>query len=193
MTALAADTGFVDILIAEDDEIMRRSLRYLFEGEGYRCTEAEDGRAAVESALRAPPRCAILDLMMPLLDGFAVARALRSDVRTRGVHIHCLTGRSDASARAEAADAGIEAFMTKPLDPSHLLQLVHKQLRCPQVLQAWGLSLTDAREQLDRWERAGYDGLEATCEDGVNFTVRCTAAPRVENPNKVGALADRRR
>ncbi|HBI44990.1 MAG TPA: hypothetical protein DDY78_19360 [Planctomycetales bacterium] len=167
---------YVDILIAEDDELMRRSLRRIFEGEGYRCAEAEDGRAAVELALRAPPRCAILDLTMPVLDGFGVARALRLNVRTRGVHINCLTGRSDASSRAEATGAGIETFLTKPFDPSQLLQIVHKQLKRPQVLQASGLSLPDAREQLDRWEYAGHAGLEAVCEDGGYFTVRCTAA-----------------
>ena len=177
MTVQTAKPGFVDILIAEDDELMRRSLRRFFEEEGYRCSEAEDGGGGIRSARCAPPRCAILDLTMPVLDGFEVARALRSDVRTRGVHIHCLTGRSDALARAEAVDAGIETFLTKPLDPSQLLKLVHHQLTRPRVLQASGLSLTEAREQLDFWERSGCRGLEATCENGVNFTVRCTPPP----------------
>lgn len=83
MTAQAAEAGSVDILIAEDDALTRQSLRLLFEKAGYRCSEAEDGGRAVELARRRPPRCAILDLSMPVLDGFAVARALRW-TRARG-------------------------------------------------------------------------------------------------------------
>ena len=187
MMVQTAEPEFVDVLIAEDDELMRRSLRRIFEGEGYRCSEAADGRAAVESALRAPPRCAILDLTMPLLDGFGVARALRLNVRTRGVHINCLTGRTDALSCAEATRAGFENFLTKPLEPSKLLQIVHKQLKRARMLQVSGLSLTDAREQLDQWEHAGYAGLEVVSEDGGNFTVRCAVAPRFVDRNMFDA------
>ncbi len=88
--------------------------------------------------------------------------------------MNCLTGRIDRLSCAEATRAGFENFLTKPFEPSNLLQIVHKQLKRPRMLQASGLTLTDAREQLDRWEHAGYAGLEAVCEDGRNFTVRCT-------------------
>ena len=176
MLVQKAEPEFVDILIAEDDELMRHSLRRILEGEGYRCSEASDGRAAVESALRVPPRCAILDLTMPVLDGFGVARALRLNVRTRGIRLNCLTGRTDTLSCAEATRAGIENFLAKPLEPTKLLQIVHEQLDHPRTLQASGLSLTAAREQLDLWEHAGYANLEAVCEDGRNFTVRCVVA-----------------
>ncbi len=114
---------------------------------------------------------------MPVLDGFAVARALRLDPRTRGVHIHCLTGRSDAGAREEASQAGIETYLTKPLEVSHLLQIVHNQLKLPDRLQASGLSLAAAREQLDCWESCGYGGLEVAYQEGQGFTVRCVRLP----------------
>jgi len=86
----------VDVLIAEDDELLRLSLRLLLEQEGYTCAEAATGREALEAAHRHRPRCVLLDLGMPELDGLAVTRLLRSDPRTRAAHIHCLTGEADA-------------------------------------------------------------------------------------------------
>jgi CheY-like chemotaxis protein len=172
-----AEAGPVDILIAEDDVLMRQSLRRLLEQEGYHCAEADDGRAAVEMARRSPPRCAILDLVMPGMDGFTVARQLRADPRTRGVHIHCLTGVTDLSAREEARQAGFETYLTKPVDPSHLLRLIDKEMKEPVAVEASGLSLTDARDLLDYWENAGYQQLKADYDEGKGFTVRGVRPP----------------
>ncbi len=99
------------------------------------------------------------------------------DPRTRGIHIHCLTGRSDPWAREEAIQAGIETYLTKPLDLSHLLQIVHNQVKLPDVLQASGLSLEAAREQLDVWENCGYGELKVAYQEGQGFTVRCIRPP----------------
>ena len=92
MSVQLAESASVDVLIAEDDATMRESLCRLLEGEGYHCAQAGDGAAAVEMARRTSPRCAILDLGMPGLDGFSVARRLRSDPAMCDLHIHCLTG-----------------------------------------------------------------------------------------------------
>ena len=141
MTAQLAEPTSVDILIAEDDAVMRQSLCHFLEDEGYHCAEADDGPTAVEMAKRFSPRCAILDLGMPGLDGFSVARQLRSDPNMRDVHIHCLTGRSDASSREEAHEAGFETYLTKPFDPERILRLVHEQVRRPRPVAASGLGL----------------------------------------------------
>jgi CheY-like chemotaxis protein len=124
MTAQAERASAVDILIAEDDAPTRRSLRALLEQQGYTCAEAGDGRRALELALSAPPRCVLLDLVLPGLDGFAVARRLRADPRTSGVHIYCLSGLSDPAAREQARQAGCEAFLSKPVEPTQLLETV---------------------------------------------------------------------
>src|ERR1041384_8115547 len=73
----------IDVLIAEDDRLLRQTIRCLLEAQGYTCAEAGDGRAAVALARQRPPRCVLLDLGLPELDGFSVARHLRSDPRTR--------------------------------------------------------------------------------------------------------------
>jgi CheY-like chemotaxis protein len=118
----------VDILIAEDHELTRRSLRLLLEREGYTCAEAVNGQQAVELAQLRSPRCVLLDLAMPVFDGIAVARRLRADPRTRGVHIHCLTGYQDLAVRQEARRAGCELFLTKPVDVEALLTVLRRQL-----------------------------------------------------------------
>jgi CheY-like chemotaxis protein len=106
----------IDVLIAEDDLSVREALRCLLENEGYTCAVAENGREAVEIAHESPPRLVLLDLMMPELDGFGAARQLRRDPRTRDVHIHCLTSRTDRAARVQARRAGCEVYLTKPMD-----------------------------------------------------------------------------
>ena len=181
MIARRTNGECVDVLIAEDDALVRQTLRFFLEREGYRCSEAGDGRAAVELARRHSPRCAILDLAMPVMDGFAVARTLRADPRTRAIHLHCITGRSDPSAQEEATRAGMETYLTKPFDPSLLVRLVHRHLRQPDVIEASGLSLDQAREQLDVWESEGFSGLEATYQEGSGFTVR-GVRPQVDSP-----------
>lgn len=161
----------VDVLIAEDDAVMRRSLRSLLEDAGYRCTEADDGRKAVALARRLRPRCAVLDLSMPGLDGFGVARQLREDPRTRGVHIHCLTGRSDPAARQQAHEAGFETYLTKPFDPAQILRVVHEGVSRLERATASGLTLAEAQDMLDGWENAGYCDLKSSFEEGKGFSV----------------------
>ncbi len=121
MSAPGGISPAVDILIADDDPVLRTGVRRLLEREGYRCTEAEEGRQTLELARRQRPQCVLLDLAMPDLDGFAVARQLRTDPRTHSVHINCLTGLADRVAREQAHLAGCEAFLTKPVDVAALL------------------------------------------------------------------------
>ena len=82
----------MDNLIVEDDASLRAALRLLLERNGHRCVEASDGREALALARAHLPRCVLLDLCLPALDGFAVARRLRADLRTVSAHIYCLTG-----------------------------------------------------------------------------------------------------
>src|SRR5260370_264502 len=138
----------IDVLIAEDEAPNREALRSLLEGEGYRCAAAGNGREAVELAWQHRPRCVLLDLKMPELDGFSAARRLRADPRTRDTRIHCLTGLTGPEARAEALDAGCELFLTKPVDAAALLQVIGQQLG-PATEWVYGLTKSEAEDLLD--------------------------------------------
>ncbi len=162
----------VDVLIADDDSLVRKSLRSLLERQGYRCAEAGDGREAVELARHYSPECVLLDLSMPGLDGLAVARRLRGDPRTRGVRIHCLTGLAEPGVREQAMEAGCQTFLPKPVDAARVLQAVGGQGEAPAENAVSGLTSDDARDLLDWLQNHGCAGLDATL-DATGWTVRC--------------------
>jgi CheY-like chemotaxis protein len=176
MRVQSLPSGRVDVLIAEDDAPMRFALRRLLEQKGYRCVEAENGRQAVDLARALPPQCVLLDLAIPELDGFSVARQLRSDPRTAGAHIHCVTGLVDAQTRERAHQAGCEQFLTKPLDPSRLLAVVGQQVRHTEAVAVSELTARQAEELMDWLENQGCTNLEVSLDDET-FTVRCDCPP----------------
>jgi CheY-like chemotaxis protein len=171
----------IDILIAEDDELTRENLRCLFELNGHRCAAAPDGARAVELAHLSRPRFVLLDLALPLLDGFAVARRLRGDARTRTAHIHCLSGLRGPHVREEAYRAGCETFLSKPVDVDALLGLVREQLRQPEIGAVSGLDLRQAERLLDWLERQGCVnlGLNLDPEGGASVHAVCPAGLRL--------------
>ncbi len=136
MCSPAETRASFDVLIAEDDPVIRLAVRHLLEGEGYTCAEAGDGREAVEIAQQCPPRLVLMDLMMPDVDGFTAAEQLRSHPRTRDVPIHCLTALDFPAARRAAERSGCEVFLTKPFDMDGLLDVVSTALHSgPDKLQ----------------------------------------------------------
>jgi CheY-like chemotaxis protein len=169
----------VDVLIVEDDSLTRQTLRLLLERRGYRCAEAADGPEALSVARECPPRCVLLDLVLPGLDGFAVARRLRADLRTFGARIHCLTGLQDRLIQEQARRAGCEAFLSKPVDEGDLLQVVGQprgQGGDPPATVISGLTKAQAEELLDWLENHGCTGLAVTAEED-GFAVRCVCPP----------------
>jgi CheY-like chemotaxis protein len=169
----------VDVLIVEDDNLTRQTLRLLLERRGYRCAEARDGRQALTLARDQPPRCVLLDLVMPGLDGFAVARRLRDDLRTFGTHIHCLTGLRSQRVQELAHRAGIEGFLTKPVDGHTLLEIVGSEMKQEEEVKAAvvsGLTKAQAEKVLEWLEDRGCTGLVVTTEP-AGFAVRCVCPP----------------
>jgi DNA-binding response OmpR family regulator len=167
----------VDVLIAEDDDMVRGFLRRALEREGYTIAEAADGIQAVDLARRHRPQCVFLDLGMPGKDGFTVARELRLDPRTSAAHIHCLTGRVDTAAREQALRAGCEMYLTKPVNLSQLLIVVQNQVRRAECEWVTGLGMAEAQDLMDWLENNGCTNLEVACHGNEGFAVRATCPP----------------
>src|SRR5206468_8357202 len=139
---------------------LRTGVRRLLERQGYRCTEAEEGLMALELVRRQKPQCVLLDLAMPTLDGLSVARLLRTDPLTHDVHINCLTGRVDGQTREQAHLAGCEAFLTKPVDATALLEVVGRQVKRGPTEEVSGLTKSQAEALLDWLDAWGCSALE---------------------------------
>jgi CheY-like chemotaxis protein len=162
----------IDILLAEDDAQVRRFLRRLLEREGYSIAEAVDGPSAVDLAQRHRPRCILVDIAMPGMDGLAVTRALRRNPQTSQAQIHCLTGSNDPLSREEAHKAGCNQFLIKPLKVPELL-LAIRPLRGIKPSLVGDLGLMEAQDLLDWMERHGCSEMGLDVQANGLFAVHC--------------------
>ena len=112
------------IVVADDDADMCRSVATLFEAKGYTVHCCSDGARAVELCREFRPAVVLLDLDMPVLDGYGAAERLRDDPELADLRIVAVTGRSDERASARAWDAGFHDFLAKPAPVSMLLAMI---------------------------------------------------------------------
>jgi DNA-binding response OmpR family regulator len=113
------------VLVADDDPVLLRLLTLNLETEGFVVETAVDGKQARKAALRSRPDLAILDVMMPKMDGFEVLRALRTASSTRDVPVIMLTARATDGDMWEGWKAGADYYVTKPFQVDELLAFVH--------------------------------------------------------------------
>jgi two-component system cell cycle response regulator DivK len=115
------------ILIAEDYEDNRELLRLMLERAGHRVSEARDGRECLTLARLELPDLCLLDLSMPVLDGFGVLKELRADERTRAIPCVAITAFADAQ-RERAIQSGFDAYLSKPFRSIELTSTVERLL-----------------------------------------------------------------
>jgi putative two-component system response regulator len=108
------------VLVVDDDESMRALLQRQMELDGYRVLAAADGAQAMEMAEGEPPDVVLLDALMPGVDGFKVAEQLKSSERTRTAPIIMVTALEDRDSKLRALKAGVQEFLTKPIDRSEV-------------------------------------------------------------------------
>ena len=116
MTDGAAGT----VLVAEDDDDIRALVVYRLERSGYVVVQAQDGEEALRLAAECDPDLAILDVMMPKLDGYEVTRRLRSDDATSRLPVILLTARTQEADVSEGFAAGADDYIRKPFSPDEL-------------------------------------------------------------------------
>jgi two-component system, sensor histidine kinase len=111
------------VLVVEDNPDTRESLRLLLRCWGHQVEVAEDGLGGVRQALRFRPDVAIVDIGLPLLDGYQVARQVRAALQD-GVCLVALTGYGSPEDRALAFEAGFDHHLVKPADPEELQRVL---------------------------------------------------------------------
>ena len=120
------------ILVVEDELSLRETLTYNLQKEGYLVEAVGDGRAAVETARRLSPDLIVLDVMLPGIDGFEVARLVRKELAAA---ILMLTARVDEIDRVVGLEVGADDYLTKPFSMRELLARVKAQLRRTDIIR----------------------------------------------------------
>ncbi len=116
------------ILLVEDNEINRDMLARRLQRRGFEVSLAEDGPEGLRKATVCCPDLILMDLSLPLLDGWEVTRRLKADRATAAIPVVALTAHAMTGDRDRALAAGCDDFETKPIDFSRLLRKIEKMV-----------------------------------------------------------------
>jgi len=108
------------ILIADDEEDVKFVIQLFLESKGYEIVTAFDGLDAIDKARAEKPDLILLDIMMPLIDGFEVCRKLKADKDTAGIPIVMISAASQTESKKKGLEAGASDYIVKPFEPDHL-------------------------------------------------------------------------
>jgi CheY-like chemotaxis protein len=117
------------ILVVDDSDIIRSLIAVNLEMEGFEVHLAEDGQQCLDRVQDVAPDVITLDVRMPQLDGFSVVEKLRADPATADIPIVMVTARAQGIDLARGAELGVDAYVTKPFDPTHLVETVRSVAR----------------------------------------------------------------
>jgi DNA-binding response OmpR family regulator len=160
------------VLVVEDELSLQETLAYNLKKEGYIVESVGDGLAALESARRLKPDLIVLDIMLPEMDGFEVARTLRKEMTTA---ILMLTARDDEIDRVVGLEVGADDYLTKPFSMRELLARVKAQLRRTRLLRE---EMGKSGEPAQKHETLKFDNLV------INLTRREVTLDEVPIPLK---------
>jgi two-component system cell cycle response regulator DivK len=109
------------ILVVEDQEDNRQILRDLLASAGFRMIEAHDGQQAVTMARLQRPDLILMDIQLPLVDGYEATRSIKGDAELRHIPIIAVTSYALGGDEQKAQEAGCDAYVAKPYSTRHLL------------------------------------------------------------------------
>ena len=125
----SADSDSPTILLVDDEPDLVELLQYALENAGYRVLTAGDGEEALRIAEAERPDIAVLDIMMPKMDGIELTQQLRENAQLRLTPILMLTARAEEGDEIAGLDAGADDYVTKPVSPKKLVTRVKAMLR----------------------------------------------------------------
>ena len=116
------------ILVVEDQEDNRQILRDVLGSVGYDIIEAGDGEAGVAAAAAQRPDLILMDIQLPLMDGYEATRRIKANPELKGIPIIVVTSYALSGDEAKARAAGCDAYVTKPYSPRQLLAKIKELL-----------------------------------------------------------------
>ena len=118
------DRKDMKVLLVEDFEDTRLFMRLELEEQGFIVFEAENGKVAVETASRENPDVILMDLTLPLMNGFEATKLIRRNEALKNVPIIAVTAHKENDFRSDAKASGFDAYVTKPIDVNWLKELI---------------------------------------------------------------------
>ena len=119
------------ILVIEDEAVLAQIIRLLLEPQGHDVLIADDGSRGFAAAQRQAVDLIVLDLMMPVMDGFSMLEALRGNERTASIPVMVLSARSDDETQRRCHEFGVETYLQKPFESEDLIQAVENLVASP--------------------------------------------------------------
>ena len=117
-----------NILLVEDQEMNRDMLSRRLKKRGYDVVIAVDGAEGLEKARSAAPDLILMDMSLPVIDGWEATRQLKADEATKGIPVVALTAHAMTTDREKALEAGCDAYETKPVELPRLLATIERLL-----------------------------------------------------------------
>jgi two-component system cell cycle response regulator DivK len=116
------------VLIVEDNEMNRDMLSRRLQRKGYDIEIAVDGQSGVNAAVASKPDIVLMDMSLPIMDGWEATRQLKANADTQGIPVIALTAHAMAGDRQKALDAGCDDYDTKPVNLKSLLEKMENLL-----------------------------------------------------------------
>ena len=116
------------VLIIDDEPELVKAVEVRLKANGYDVEVAYDGKEGIDKAKEIRPDLILLDFVMPMMDGYEVARELMADIEIKQIPIVVLTASQQKDLKTRFREIGINAFIVKPFETSELLDMVNKYL-----------------------------------------------------------------
>lgn len=112
------------IVVADDEPDILRLIQFTLEKHGFQVIPADNGKSAVEYALRELPDLVILDVMMPVLDGYSACATIKEQAETKDIPVLILSAKTQQTEITRGMDSGAQGYLNKPFTPKELLAQV---------------------------------------------------------------------
>lgn len=116
------------ILIIEDNEVNRRLIRDILQFHGFEVIEASDGKEGIDMAIKQRPDLILLDMQLPVMDGFEVLRVIRNNQDLNNIRIITVTSMAMTGDRETILKAGADDYISKPVDTRELPKIIKRVL-----------------------------------------------------------------